>query len=88
MKCLSDAEEIYIVGLVLDNPTMYLCELCQEIYHVTGKQVSAATVCRLLAKHGLTRKKVQNVAKQRSIAWQGEFMAWMSSYNQDLLLGG
>ena len=27
-RCLSDADEIYIVGLVLENPSMYLQELC------------------------------------------------------------
>ena len=30
MRCLSDADEIYILGLVLESPSMYLCELCQE----------------------------------------------------------
>ena len=34
-RCLSDADEIYIVSLVLANPSMYLQELCQKIHHVT-----------------------------------------------------
>ena len=87
-RCLSDADELHIVGLVLENPSMYLQEICQEVHHATGKQVSPATVCRLLARHGFTRKKIQKVAKQRCIALQAEFMAWMSSYSKLSGLGG
>ena len=85
-RCLNSADEIYVLGLVLENPGMYLLELCHEIRHVTGKQVSAPTVCRLLARHGLTRKKIQPVAKQRCIVLRAEFMAWMYSYRRNLLV--
>ena len=51
-----------------------------------GKQVSASTLCRLLARHGFTRKKIQKVAKQRSITLRAEFMAYMSSYSRNLLV--
>ena len=85
-RCLSDADELHIVGLVLENPSMYLQEICQEVHHATGKQVSPATVCRLLARHGFTRKKIQKVAKQRCIALRAEFMAWMSSYSRNFLV--
>lgn len=74
------------MGLVLENPSMYLQEICQEVHHATGKQVSPATVCRLLARHGFTRKKIQKVAKQRCIALRAEFMAWMSSYSRNFLV--
>jgi len=85
-RCLSDADELHIVGLVLENPSMYLKEICQEVHHATGKQVSPATVCRLLARHGFTRKKIQKVAKQRCIALRAEFMAWMSLYSRNFLV--
>ena len=41
---------------------------------------------RLLARYGFTRKKIRTVAKQRSIDLRAEFMAWMSSYDRDLLV--
>ena len=47
VRILNDADEIYIVGLVLENHSMYLQEICQEVYHVTGRQVSSPTMCRL-----------------------------------------
>ena len=34
MRCLNDEDEVYI----LENPSMYLYKLGQEIHHATGKQ--------------------------------------------------
>ena len=70
-RCLSDADKIYIVGLVLENPSMYLQELCQKIYQVTIRQVSAPTVCRLLARHGFTRKKDTESSKAKMHCLEG-----------------
>jgi len=86
VRSLNDTDEIYIVSLVLENPSMYLQEICQEVYNVLGKQVSSPTICRLLGRHGFTRKKIQQVARQRSIVIRAEFMARMQSYNRDLLV--
>ena len=44
-RCLSDADEIYIVGLVLENPSMHLQELCQKIYHVGKSQHPLCVDC-------------------------------------------
>jgi len=41
VRSLNDTDEIYIVSLVLENPSMYLQEICQEVYNVLGKQVSS-----------------------------------------------
>ena len=48
----------------MENPSLYLKELCCEIYQATGVSVSGTTVCRVLRRNGFTRKKVQQVAKQ------------------------
>ena len=40
----------------------------------------------ILARHGFTRKKIQQVARQRSIILRAEFMARMQSYNRNLLV--
>ena len=77
VRCLSDAYEIYIVGLVLDNLTMYLCELCQEIYHVTSKQEPAASV----SSASKAQKEGTECSKAKTIALQAKFMALMRSYN-------
>jgi len=59
---LDEHGELYIIGLVMDNPSMYLAEVCQAIRDVLGITVSASTICRLLRRCGLTRKKIRQVA--------------------------
>ena len=86
MRILSENDELFIVGLILERPSMYLSELCSEIYKVTGKDVSASTGCGLLARHGLTRKKIQQIAKQRCVEHRASFMARMYSYKHHLLV--
>ena len=41
---LSSNEEWIIVGLILDNPGLYLGEICQNIADVTGTWISSPTV--------------------------------------------
>ena len=55
---------------------MYLGELCVEIMHVFGIEIqSPSTVCRTLRRYELTRKKIRQVALQRSSELRGAFMA-------------
>ena len=57
-----------------------------KIREVTGITASVPTLCKLLAKHGLTRKKVKKIALQRNIEFRGAFMADMSQYTRDQLV--
>ena len=36
LRRLDERSEIYIVGLVIHNPTMYLGEVCHQIHDVCG----------------------------------------------------
>ena len=47
------------------------------LHEATGVSVSEATVCRVLKRHGLTRKKVRLVAQQRSL--ENEENLWQES---------
>ena len=64
-KKLDVHAEVYVVGLIMESPAMYLTELCQDLLNVFGIEVSPSTVCRLLRTYGFTRKKIQQVASQR-----------------------
>ena len=86
LRKLSVRDELFIIGLILGNPVLYLEEICREVDKVLGKQVSAPTVCRLLAGYGFTRKKVQAIAKQRSDKFRGAFIAEMHCYSRDQLV--
>ncbi len=65
----------------MDDPTLFLREVCQKVNNITGVQVSASTVCRILHNHGLTRKKVQQVVLQRCAQYRGDYMAEVLPYD-------
>ena len=83
LRSLSHSDELLIMGLIIDSPSKYLSELCSAIEDVCGKRVSPSTVCKIIHKHGFTRKKLQHVAKQRSLLYRGEYMAEIQMYNRD-----
>ena len=79
-RALSEHDELVIVGLLLDDPSMYLNEVCQKIVTLTGIEVSPATVCRVIHRNGFTHKKIQQVALQRSVEHRGRFFAEVQFY--------
>ena len=58
-RSLDEYIELSIIGLVMSRPSVYLNEMCREILNCT---VSPSTVCRLLKRCGVTRKKIRQVA--------------------------
>lgn len=83
VRRLDERNELFVIGLVVDNPTWYLGELCRKVYEVCDVHVSPATVCRLLRSYGFTRKKVKNIALQRSYSLRGAFMSQCFMFNVD-----
>jgi len=83
---LNGHHELLILGLLMENPGMYLVEICSKIQEVTGTTVSGATACRLLQKHGYTRKKIRQVAKQRCEELRGLFMARVFNFPREFLV--
>ena len=72
---LPDRAELYVVGLVLEKTSSYINEMCQNIKSILNIEVSSSTVCRLLRRYGITRKKIRQVALQRCDVLRGAFMA-------------
>ena len=62
---------------------LYLNEICQKVFDVSNIMVSAPTVCRIIHRHGFTRKKIQQIALQRRIQYRGEFMAEVQLYKKE-----
>ena len=83
---LSVGEELLVISLVLDRPHIYLQEICEEVSAEMGVAVSVSTVCRLLKRHGLTRKRIRQIAIQRNIQYRGEFMAEILQYEKEQLV--
>ena len=82
-RALTNTDELFIIGLVLDNPSYYLSEMCQLLLEVIGKEVNSSTICRVIQKHGFTRKKIQHVAKQRSLIYRGRYLAEIQFYQRE-----
>ena len=80
-RMLSEHDELIIVGLLLDDPSMYLSEVCQKISMFTGLEVSPATICQVIHRNGFTRKKLQQIALQRSVEYRGHFFAEVQFYD-------
>ena len=76
----------YVIGLVLAEPSLKLPELIEIICDISGTTVSSATLCRLLASHGFSRKKIQRVALQRRIDFRASFMANASLFTKEMFV--
>lgn len=62
---LDEYHELYIIGILMENPSLYLSEIiCQMVYTATGIKISGPTVCRIVRKNGYTRKKIRRIARQ------------------------
>ena len=75
IRKLDDYMEMFIIGLVMETPELYLKEVCIKIKEYSGQVVCRSTVCQLLHRHGFTRKKIRQVALQRDVRLRGQFMA-------------
>ena len=83
LRTLNHSDELFIIGLIIDSPSLYLSELCHAVEDVCGKCISPSAVCKVIHKHGFTRKKLQHAAKQRSLQYRGEYMAEIQMYHRD-----
>ena len=94
LKSFDEHTELYIVGLILARPCMYLSEVCQEAYDAFHLRVAPSTICRLLRKRGITRKKISQVALQphyKGVLWhtfllKREMFLWVDETGSDALL--
>ena len=75
MRVLNGEQELFVVGLLFENPALYLSEVCLMVSQAFGVLISPPTVCRILHKHGLTRKKIKQVALQQSVEKRGKFIS-------------
>ena len=85
-RSLDPHSELYVIGVIMENPSLYLGELCSVIMNAFGIEISASTVCRTLKKYGITRKKIRQMAVQRSNELRGAVMAQCFLLKRDMLV--
>jgi len=56
------------------------------VYECTGRKVSMSTICRVIHKNGLTRKKIQCIAAQRNAKFRGDYVAETLMYNVNMFV--
>lgn len=84
--CFTEEEEIFIVGLIYENPSMFLDEIVAEIDDTMKLKVSLSTVCRLLKRYGMTRKKIRQVALQRCSILRGMYIAHIDNFSTSMFV--
>lgn len=86
LRKLDCHHRLYVVGLVMASPDLQLKEIVDKVQEITGVSVDISTICRLLAQHGLTRKKLQHVALQRTMELRSFFMASVYTFPTDMFV--
>ena len=86
LRKLDEQSELYVIGVVIANPSLYLGELCKEVEEHTGILVAPPTICRLLRSYGITRKKIQQRALQRLYDLRGAFMAHCFMFKAEMFV--
>ena len=57
-KLLSESVQLYILHIVLQNPSIYLWELQSELCSSLHIDISIASLCHFLKKNNFSRKKM------------------------------
>ena len=83
LRALDEHDELLVIGIIMENPTLYFDEVSKHIVSLTNITVSPSTICRLLRRYGITRKRVRQVALQRNDVFRGTFMAHCSLFSRD-----
>ena len=86
LQKLNSHHRLYVVGLVLASPDLRLKEIVDKVVEITGVSADISTICRLLAQHGFTRKKLQHVALQRTMEHRSFFMASVYTFPTEMFV--
>ena len=57
-KMLNEVEMIIVIELLSARPSIYLDELQEELYNMTGTYVHSSTICRTMQHLGFCRKRL------------------------------
>ena len=85
-RLLSESEEALLLGIVMENPSLYLREMQSQIKDLLEISVSQATICRILHRHSFTRKKAQVIAKQRSDLYRTNYKQRIMQFGVEKLV--
>ena len=85
-QLLNELEQLTVLQSLINKPTIHLEELQNDLYLTCGTWVHLSTICRTVHRLGFTRKRVTNIAIQRSETQRVQFMAEISMFHPDMLI--
>ena len=85
-RVLGPANEVYVLGIILENPSMYLYEVSEEIRESLYISISPSSIYHLLKACGITRKKIRQVALQRCDALRGAYITQCLMFRPDMFV--
>ena len=85
-KKLTNGVKFYILNYVVEKPHSYLREIQAEVETVTGDDISASSLCRLLKEMNFSRQKMQMVAKQQDDQLRSAFRCDVTLYEPHMLV--
>ena len=83
LRVLDERNELIVIGLILESPTLYSDEVCRKVCDLTSLTVSPPSICQMFKCYGLTRKRVRQIASQRCDALRGAFMSQCCLFTRD-----
>lgn len=83
---LGEFEQLVLVQILSENPSVYLYEIQQELERISGVSVSPSTICKTIKFMGFTRKTIHHIAIQQSELLRAEFMAMISVYDLEMII--
>ena len=86
LRKLDEQSGLHVIGLVLEAPALYLGEVCKEVLDLFGVALSPSTICRLLSRYGITRKKIRQVPTQRCEMLRGQFMSHCFLFKREIFV--
>ena len=81
--CITD--QLHILELLLENPSMYLAELKRGLYS-RGTDVHISTIYRFLQSSNFSKKKMRLIATQQSDELRGRYIAEVALYSPNMLI--
>ena len=76
-RILDNGDVEYVHALLQANPTLYLDELQEQLFAARDKDVSLATLSRVIRRLAVTHKRVSKTAAERNellrATWQAEY---------------
>ncbi len=79
---LSRADQLHVLELVIEKPSIYLHELKLEL-EARGTHVHVSTICRFLHQSRFSRKKMRMIAIQQL---RSRYVAEVSLYDPEMLV--